>query len=75
MAKPKSRFSNIDLSKPLLSDAECYVVTGLSPSTQRRLAISGKFPAKVAVTERIKGRDTLKVLDYMKARGVQIEVG
>ena len=74
MAKPKSsRFSDIDLSKPLLSDAECKVVTGFSKSTQRRLAISGEFPAKVALTPRIKGRPTQAVLEYLKARGVTIE--
>jgi predicted DNA-binding transcriptional regulator AlpA len=74
MAKVKYRFSEIDLSKPLLSDAECQVVTGFSKSTQRRLAMSGGFPAKVALTPRIKGRPTQDVLEYLKARGVRIEV-
>jgi predicted DNA-binding transcriptional regulator AlpA len=73
MARAKARFADIDLSKPLLTDAECAIVTGFSKSTQRRLAMSGDFPAKVALTPRIKGRPTLAVLEYMKARGVTIE--
>jgi predicted DNA-binding transcriptional regulator AlpA len=66
------RFAEIDLTKPLLSDAEVEVVTGLSKSTQRRMALAGNFPEKVAVTDRIKGRATPAIIAFMEARGVAI---
>ena len=74
MAKPKRQFKDVDLSKPILSDAECTIVTGMSKSTMRRLTIAGKFPPKKDITSRIKGRETPGVLEYMRARGVRIEV-